>query len=140
MSSENFSGNPGCKIPFSDSYVVEIPLKLPSCNTYINECRRNRYAAAKFKADLERDISVYLAKLPHFEKPIKIHFLWIEENKRRDLDGISFGKKFILDAMVKVGVLTDDNRRYVTAFTDTFAYGKKARVIMTIEEIEEVIG
>ena len=25
-------------------YRVVIPFKLPSCNEYINECRRNKYA------------------------------------------------------------------------------------------------
>lgn len=73
--------------------------------------------------------------MPRWTKPIKIHFHWIEGNKRRDLDNIAFAKKFILDAMVKYGKLSDDNRKYVTAFTDTFAYGDKTKVILEIEEI-----
>lgn len=28
---------------------IEIPMKLPSLNEYINECRRNRYSAEKMK-------------------------------------------------------------------------------------------
>ena len=116
-------------------YKVEIPMKLPSCNTYINECRKNKYAAAKMKADIEDEIGWYFRDLPKFEKPVKIHFHWVEDNKRRDLDGICFGKKFILDAMVKSGVLKDDNRKCVTAFTDTFGYEKEARVILEIEEV-----
>lgn len=116
--------------------TVEIPLKLPSCNDYINECRKNRYAGAKMKAEIEESIGWYLMKLPKFEKPVKINFKWIEGNKRRDLDGICFGKKFILDALVKSGKLTDDNRNYVYAFTDTFEYAKETKVILTIEEAE----
>lgn len=116
-------------------YRAEILMKLPSCNTYINECRRNRYAAAKMKADVEEEIMYYLRDLPRFEKPVRIGFLWVENNKRRDLDGICFGKKFILDAMVKAGVISDDNRKVVTAFTDTFEYGKEAKVILEIEEV-----
>lgn len=119
------------------TYTVEIPLKLPSCNNYINACRLNRYAGAKMKADVEDNIGLYLTKLPHFEKPVKITFEWCEDNKRRDLDGIAFGKKFILDALVKFGVLTDDNRKCVTAFTDNFSYGKQAKVVLTIEEVNE---
>lgn len=117
------------------TYTVEIPLKLPSCNDYINACRLNRYAGAKMKADVEDSIGFYLIKLPHFEKPVKITFDWVEENKRRDLDGIAFGKKFILDALVKFDVLTDDNQKCVIAFTDKFSYGDKAKVILTIEEV-----
>lgn len=115
----------------------EISMKLPSLNEYINVCRTNPYKASKFKKDLEDDIGVYISKLPKFEKPIKIHFHWVEENKRRDLDNVAFGKKFILDAMVKFGLLKDDNRRFVTAFTDTFEYAKEAKVILEISEVEE---
>lgn len=118
----------------SHIYRVEIPMKLPSLNEYINVCRTNPYKASKFKKDIEDEISLYLRDLPRFEKPIKIHFHWIEENKRRDLDNVCYGKKHILDAMVKIGVLKDDNRKCVTAFTDTFGYEKEARVILEIEE------
>ena len=118
-------------------YRVEIPLKLPSCNAYIGECRRNRFAGAKMKKDAEDAIGGYIAELPHFEKPVKIRFVWTESNKRRDLDGISFGKKFILDALVKFGKLTDDCRKYVTAFTDEFDYGTETKVTLYIEEVGE---
>ena len=111
-----------------------IPMKLPSLNEYVNVCRTNPYMASKYKKDLERDISVFLSKLPKFEQPIRIHFHWIEGNKRRDLDNVCAAKKFILDAMVKCGLLKDDNRNCVTGFTDTFEYGKETKVIIEIEE------
>lgn len=117
-------------------YRVEIPMKLPSLNEYIGVCRTNQYKAAKFKKDIEENIMVFLARLPRIEKPVKIHFLWIEESRRRDIDNISGSKKFILDAMVKAGKLKDDNRRCVTAFTDDFDYAKEAKVILEIEEVE----
>ena len=115
-------------------YRVEIPLKLPSCNQYIYACRSNKYLGAKMKRDAEDAIGVYISELPHFEKPIKIHFTWIESNKRRDLDGICFAKKFILDALQKYGKLENDNRNYVYAFTDSFEYGNETKVILDIEE------
>ncbi|MBR2744922.1 MAG: RusA family crossover junction endodeoxyribonuclease [Clostridia bacterium] len=114
--------------------IVEIPMKLPSLNQYINECRKNRYAGANMKKNVESDIAIYLQKLPTYQNPIKINFTWIEENKKRDLDNVAFAKKFILDSMVKCGKLKDDNRNNVTGFTDTFEYGDKAKVILTIEE------
>jgi len=70
--------------------------------------------------------------MPKWTKPIKIKFTWIESNKRRDLDNISFAKKFILDALVKYGKLTDDNRNYVYGFIDEFEYGKETKVILEI--------
>lgn len=119
----------------SISYTATIEMKLPSLNEYVNVCRTNPYKASKFKKDLERDIGYFLQKLPKFEKPVKIHFHWIEENRRRDLDNVAAAKKFILDAMVKVGVLTDDNRKCVAAFTDTFSYDKEAKVVVEITEV-----
>lgn len=114
----------------------EIPFKLPSLNDYIKVCRSNKFQAAKFKRDVEADISVFLRRMPIWDKPIKIHFHWVENNKRRDLDNIAFAKKFILDALVKSGKLQDDNRKCVAAFTDSFEYGKYAKVVLEVEECE----
>lgn len=115
---------------------ITIPFRLPSLNEYIRECRANRYAGAKMKRNVEDDIMVYLIKMPKYEKPVKIHFHWIEENKRRDLDNVCFAKKYILDAMVKAGKLKNDNRNYVKGFMDTFEYGKESKVILKIQEVE----
>lgn len=110
-------------------------MKLPSLNDYVLKCRRNRYESANYKRNLERKIIPYFAGVHPFEKPIKIHFTWVEENKRRDLDNICFAKKFVLDAMVRGGYLKDDNRKCVTGFSDSFEYGDKAKVILDIEEV-----
>lgn len=115
----------------------EIPMKLPSLNDYVRVCRTNKFMAYKYKADIEQEIGLYLIKMPKWDKPIKIHFTWVESRKNRDLDNICFAKKFILDAMVKYGKLHDDNRKCVTAFTDSFEYGDKNKVILEVEEIKE---
>ena len=109
---------------YSVKVICEIPLKLPSA------------MASDFKKKVEMEIGAYILTLPIFTKPIKIHFHWIESNKRRDLDNVAFAKKFILDSMVKHGKLADDNRRFVTAFTDTFDYGPDNKVILEIEEVK----
>lgn len=113
---------------------VEIPMRLPSLNQYINECRKNKFAGAKMKKDVENDIGWYINLLPQYKNPIRIHFHWVEENKKRDLDNVCFAKKFILDSMVKAGKLKNDNRNYVIGFTDTFECGKSSKVILEIKE------
>ena len=115
---------------------VEIPLKLPSLNDYINKCRSNKFAGATMKKNVDEDIMWYIKDLPRFENTIKIHFHWIEANKRRDFDNIAFAKKFILDALVKAGKLKDDNRRFVSGFVDSFDYGDEYKVILEIEECD----
>ena len=114
---------------------VEITEKLPSCNDYIRICRSNKLAAAKYKREIEQLIGYYILTLPRFDKPVKIHFHWVEGTQRRDLDNVCFSKKFILDALVKYHKLQDDNRKNVYAFTDTFEYKKgTTKVVLEIEE------
>ena len=129
MEQENNSSKGMAKV------ICEIPFRLPILNEYINVCRTNPYKASKFKKDIENDIGIFINHLPKFENPIKIHFHWVEENKKRDLDNICASKKFILDAMVKFGKLSNDNRKCVTAFTDTFSYDKESKVILEIVEV-----
>ena len=115
--------------------IVEIPLKLPSLNEYINACRYNRYSANSMKQKIQYDISFYLRKLPKLNK-VKIKFKWYEGNKKRDLDNICFAKKFILDSLVNLGKLKDDNRKNVCGFTDEFYYSNSWKVVLEIEEVE----
>ena len=72
-----------------------------------------------------------------FKKPVRVSFLWVEKDKRRDLDNIAFAKKFILDGLVSAGVLENDNATRVIGLNDEFAYDKKnPRIEVVIEECE----
>lgn len=116
--------------------VVEIPLKFPSLNEYVDKCRYNKYAGNDYKQKIQEMIFPYIKDMPKIEKPVKIDFHWYEGDKRRDLDNICFSKKFILDALVKYGKLKNDNRKNVTYFTDNFHYLKKVwKVTLNIEEV-----
>ena len=118
----------------SGKVICEIPIKFLSFNGYVDLCRKNRYQSAKYKRSIEDEIGWYIKRLPKFNK-VQIHFHWVEENKRRDLDNVCYAKKFILDALVKFGKLKDDSPKYVRAFRDTFGYSNKTKVIIEIEEV-----
>ena len=119
------------------TYAVVIRGRLPSCNEYIDACRRNPYTAAKMKKEAQELIGWQIWKLPRLTKPVMISFRWIEPNARRDIDNVAFGKKFILDALQEAGKLPNDNRKYVRGFTDEFAVDKAdPRIEITIKEIE----
>ena len=81
--------------------------------------RSNKYLGAKFKQEVEEvigwNIRYALASktLKKVEKPVIIKMYWHEKTKRRDCDNIQSSQKFILDALVKKGVLIDDSRKYV---------------------------
>lgn len=119
-------------------YCFEIKERLPSYNEYSNINRKNRYAGAKMKKEVELRIWAYISnqlKQTRIAKPIFITFTWIEENKKRDLDNICFAKKFILDALQKANVIENDNSSHVTGFTDKFKYADESKVIVELEEI-----
>lgn len=118
-------------------YRFEIKEKLPSLNDYTKANRSNVYMANKFKQQIQYDIRRYIGNAPKFINPVILHFIWIEENARRDLDNVAFAKKFILDALVNNNILVDDSQRFVKGFSDEFRRGRSASVIVEIEEINE---
>lgn len=117
-------------------YKFTIQGTLPGLNEYINAERRNKYAAAKMKHQTESLIMLMARnKLRglRITQPVKIHYLWVEKDRRRDLDNISFAKKFIQDALVKSKILENDNQSHIIGFSDDFAVDKKnPRVEVTI--------
>lgn len=100
-----------------------IPGQLAGLNEYTKACRGNKYAAATMKSQAEHTVMGAIKRGTRGKKmdvPVYVKFRWIEPNNRRDLDNIAFAKKFILDALVKMGVLENDDRRHVVGFEDEF--------------------
>lgn len=119
----------------------KIPMKFPSLNEFISKSKIQRgswNAGNKMKQDFQQQLYYYLCKLPAFKKPIKIHFIWLEVNKRRDLDNISaVGRKFILDTMQLCKKIKNDNLNYVVGLSDAYMISQDYGVIMEIEEITD---
>ena len=70
-----------------------------------------------------------------------VMFDWYEKDRRRDLDNIYSGKKFILDALVKCGVLQNDTQKWVIGLVDRIHTDKRnPRIEVTIIEAGEEIG
>lgn len=117
--------------------VIEIPVRLPGLNEYTKENRRNKYAGAKMKAEVEDSIVRYIqSQKPPKHQRVKLVFRWRELNSKRDLDNIAFAKKFILDALVRSGVLPNDGWKNVTGFEDHFEVSKQPGVRIEIWEVE----
>lgn len=116
------------------SFVIEG--KLPSLNEVIRENRSNRYAGAKLKKEIETLIgwAIKKAKLTPITTPCVIEIEWHEATKRRDVDNIQSSQKFILDAMVKNGVLKNDSRRYVKQVYHNVIDDDKNLVVVWIKE------
>lgn len=105
-------------------------------NTYINIERTHRYKASALKKQETNFIAdlVSLEKVPPVNfYPVHIAFHWYTPNNRKDADNVCFSKKFIMDGLVKAGVIFDDSRKFVNGFTDSFAVDKEnPRVEITI--------
>ena len=120
-------------------YELVIPGRLPGMNEYTSAQRANRYKGAKLKADAQ-DLCVWQIKQQlknvKISRPVRLHYIWYEQNCRRDLDNISgFGHKVIQDALVQCQVLKDDGWKEIVGYTDTFAVDKKnPRIVLILEE------
>lgn len=108
------------------TYYAKIPMRLPSLNEFIAKTKIHKgdwNAGNELKRMTQANIHYFIKHLPKIEKPVKIDFVWHEQDKKRDPDNIAFAKKFILDALQEILVLPNDNWRYIQGFTDSFVYG-----------------
>ena len=103
-----------------------IPGELTDLNTYIQKERGNRFAAAAIKEEETRRVywECKSQKLKLIDSPVFIACTWFCKNKKKDLDNIAFGKKFLLDGLVKAGVLSDDGWDEIRGFQDAFMVDK----------------
>jgi len=120
------------KARLKNEQVFFVPLTLPGLNDIIlarsqsktfkrkgKTVRVDNYQ--KLKKEYESLIisAIQLAKL----KPIKrayFIFTWIEQNRKRDKDNISAGKKFILDSLVSAKILPNDGWANVVGWHESF--------------------
>lgn len=118
--------------------TFEVPGRLPGMNEYTSANRSNAQAGGRMKSETEEAImwAAKVAGLKPMAGKVYARFIWVEPNMRRDLDNIAFAKKFVFDALQKMGVIKNDNWSGVTGFSDTFRLNKaNPRVIVELEEI-----
>ena len=70
-----------------------------------------------------------------FSHPVRVTFRWYERDRRRDWDNVVFAKKFILDGLVKAGVLPDDSQSWVIGLRDVLAHDRdRPRVVVEVSD------
>jgi len=121
-------------------YKLIIPSRLDCLNDYIAAERTNRHKGAKMKADNGNIVVVAIRQClrdVRINKPVFMEYIWVEPNKRRDLDNISsFGRKVIQDSLVQCGVLKGDGWKYVVGFSDRFDVDRdNPRIEILIREV-----
>lgn len=93
-------------------YHFSIPWRLPSYNEYDNLIKRNKFAANRFKQEIEAMIMLCMPSIKDTitEEGLLVDIVWHEPNRKRDLDNIVFCKKFIFDALQKKGIIKNDKQ------------------------------
>lgn len=99
-----------------------IPGRLAGMNDIIASSRTHWAAGGKLKKQ-QTDIcalALLVQRIPAIKEPIALEIYWFEQNRKRDIDNVSAGIKFILDGMVQRGTIPNDTRRWVGSITHFF--------------------
>lgn len=120
-----------------------IPGTMPSLNEYLSACNRApkignsmKHKYRKLALDCIRfsNCKNYKAK-----KPLIIHFVYYEPNKRRDKDNLdSMCRKCVFDGLQDSGVINNDGWAQIENYThDFYVDSKNPRIEIYLEEIED---
>lgn len=114
------------------SFFTVVPGRLPGLNEIVSAARTHKFRGAKQKreetSNCIQTIKIDLdsrAEYPVFGEPVDIWFGWYEPNLKRDPDNIRAGSKFLLDALVKLGIIPDDSQKWVNSISDEFHVDKE---------------
>ena len=127
---------------YGDMPHFTIQGSLASLNEYLAACNRHPLAGAKIKKDSVRDIGwcirSELGKW-HTDKPLIIHYIFYEPNKKRDHDNVvAFTTKCVQDALQECGVIDNDGWKNILNYTHDFYLSKsEPRIEVYLEEINE---
>ena len=112
---------------------------LAATNEIINKNRTHYHAGAKQKKH-NTNIVYYeclAQKLKPFTKQIDLNVIFYCKNKRKDKDNILGGAiKFILDGMIKAGIIVNDGWKEIGKFNFDFRIDKdNPRIEIEMEEL-----
>lgn len=109
--------------------VLVIRGRLDGLNEHDAKNRACRYRGASSKKDQTHLVeeAARITKLKPMKSPVRVHIEWYEgikpDGKRfvpRDKDNIRHGAKYILDGLVKAGILEDDGFRHIESLSDEY--------------------
>ena len=108
--------------------IVNITLRgyIPTLNEYIKVERQHRLRAARLKRKTQANlIPQFMERKIHPFNCVRLGYNWIRPHRREDKDNIAFGQKFVQDAMVSSGVISNDGWNKVVGFTHNFSVNKE---------------
>jgi len=128
-------GHMGKSCDLACAVTFSIPGRLPSLNEIIQADRnpwRSKYGNRVYRGSIIRAsairsicTSILVARVHRFDCAVSIHIRYVERDRRRDPDNVFSGAKFILDALVKAGILGDDSQQWVRGCTSDLGEPEK---------------
>lgn len=115
-------------------YTIDKPLL--TLNEYIKIERGNKYAAANIKKS-ETTYCMIRAKKslkPVYSYPVDILIEW-HVTGRKDPDNVAFGIKFILDGLVKSGIIENDGSKQIRNIHHTYVRDKEQHCIVELKQV-----
>ena len=126
------------------TYKITIPGRYSSLNQFIaaNRVRvRNWSKANAMKQEDQETIIPYIKKAikTKIQNTVYIHYTFVEESHKRDLDNVSgYFLKIFQDSLVKSEVLENDGWKWIKGFDVTFDVDKEnPRIEVVITEVKE---
>lgn len=111
--------------------------RFATLNEHDSANRTNRFIGAKLKKDMTEMAQMQLNGKQKITKPCFLSFYWYISN-RSDPDNIRFAAKYILDGMVKSGVLQNDNQTWILGFRgDSYVRVNKGSEKVVVEVFYE---
>jgi len=113
---------------------------LTSLNDYISAERTNKFMAAGIKKKETHKVWAYAENAKRQFKPnpnglYDLFIRWYEKDNRKDSDNVFSSVKFILDGIVKAGIINGDGRKYIRNihhYIDTDAQSPHIDVLMSL--------
>ena len=121
---------------------ITIDGELPALNEIIDKSKSHYMQYAKMKKMATNRVAWACNQLDIIDKvtlnSIELQITYYCKNRRKDPDNIAAGKKFILDGMVKAGVIGNDGWKEVKGWSEKWERDKdNPRIEVEIEEVVE---
>ena len=103
-------------LPKRDTFTYFVEGEFPTMNEFIAAAYAHRQQGARMKATFTDVVKFALTGEDRVDLtlPLSVEFIWYRKNALSDLDNISFAQKFVLDGMVRAGIIPEDNIKVIT--------------------------
>ena len=115
--------------------------ELPTLNEIIDKSKSHYMQYAKMKKSATNRVAWACNQLETIDKvtlnSIELDITYYYKNRRKDPDNIAAAKKFILDGLVKAGIIKNDGWKEVKGWSEKWERDKdNPRIEVEIKEVE----